>query len=115
LPAGATTGGVQVTWTELPSPYDDSSDDDPRTTSAETLDPGHGNWYPGRLDGSGWTPGAVRPPTSECGDTTTFPPYQNGDYVGDVDWRMVDVTAAGELCSWFRFNQDMGQADVLAY
>lgn len=117
LPAGTVIEtGPQVTWTLLPSPPEDGSDDDPRSMSAEGLGMDRGNYFPARLTGSGWDPadtGAER--WEDCGDVAEFPPYDNGNYMGDWDWRVVDVQSAGVFCSWFRFNQPGGQADVLVY
>lgn len=117
LPAGAVIDpGPLVTWTLLPSPPEDGSDDDPREMSAETLGVQRGNYFPARLTGAGWDPADTGGASWEaCGDVSTFPPYDNGNYVGDRDWRVVDLQSAGVLCSWFRFNRPGGQADVLVY
>lgn len=104
-----------VAWTELSAPLEDGSDDDPRLMTAETLSVWSGNWFVGRLNGSGWDPTATQVRWEQCEDTSEFPPYENGDYIGDTDWRVIDVQEPGVLCSWFRFNQPGGQADVLVY
>lgn len=105
-----------VTWTELPAAAEDGSDDDPRGMGAEGLAEARGNYLPGRLIGSGWDPTQTDVERwEECGDVAQFPPYDNGMYIGDWDWRVVDVQAAGTLCSWFKFNQAGAQADVLVY
>jgi hypothetical protein len=107
---------ASVTWTQLPSPDEDGTDDDPRGMSAEGLSEGRGNYFAGRLAGSGWDPTQTDVERwEECGDVAQFPPYDNGMYLGDWDWRVVDIESTGTFCSWFKFNQPGGQADVLVY
>ncbi len=108
--------GGDVTWIELDPPLEDGSDDDPRTMSAESIVPSFGNYFPGRLTGSGWDPTQTEVERwEECGDVAQFPPFENGNYIGDTDWRVIDIQEAGTLCSYLRFNQPGAQADVLVY
>ena len=55
--------------------------------------------YTGRLDGAGWWDDA-EPAVLDggCGSTWDRSPLGTGDYIGDVDFTIVNVAAAGTLC-----------------
>lgn len=50
-----------------------------------------------------------------CTDTSGFPPVSPGDWTADVDWRVLDLSAPGQLCSVFRPKDADVRADVLLY
>lgn len=109
-------GEDTVTWIHLDAPLEDGSDDDPRGLAAEDLAIATGNYVAGRITGSGWDPTQTEVERwEECGDVAQFPPFDNGNYLGDADWRVIDVQAAGTLCSFLKFTQPGPQADVLVY
>jgi len=55
--------------------------------------------YSGRLAGTGWWDDADSVVLDAgCGSSWARSPLQDGDYLGDVDYFIVDLTEAGTLC-----------------
>lgn len=104
-----------IEWVELPPRTDDHTDDSPLGLPAESLSAGRGNWVQTTLLGSGRDPEAVPARDQACGHRSAFPPEDAGDYLGDVDWRVVDLTEAGTFCSVFELADPEARADVLLY
>ncbi|MFZ5478379.1 MAG: hypothetical protein ACOZNI_16545 [Myxococcota bacterium] len=106
-----------VTWTELGT-REDRYDDDPRDLPAEDLEVlavDEGNALHGRATGSGWDFEATAERPADCGSPSGFPSEAEGDYVGDVDWRVVTVSEPGALCSELVYADGETRGDVLLY
>ena len=115
----------EFAWTEVPAQED--VDDVPGSVAEEALSLGHGTRTTSRFTGTGWDDslladfdtlaetGGGDDSGSSCHDRVDFPPVPEGDWTGDVDWRRVEVTEAGTLCSVFEARDDGVRADVLLY
>lgn len=123
LPAGeldALTPGepppptTEVTWTHLGARADED-DDAPTEVPLEPLAEGEGALLHGTSTGSGWDFAAVAERAATCGQPSAFPTEARGDYLGDVDWRVVEVTGGGRLCSTFAFSDGLTRADVVPF
>lgn len=111
-------------WTLLAA--QPSVDSEPGSVASESLQPGHGARVMSQLDGTGWDDTAVVD-FSRAGDTggtdtsvpcvaeSSFPPERPGNWTGDVDWRVLTVSAAGTLCSDLRADNTDLRTDVLLY
>lgn len=107
--------GTSIQWVELPPRTDDHTDDSPLGLPAESLSSGRGNWVQTTLLGSGRDPKALPARDQACGHVSAFPPDEAGDYLGDVDWRVVDLVEAGTFCSVLELADPEARADVLLY
>lgn len=115
LVAGSQVGpSWDVAWTEA-SPLSEPLNDDPRALPAETIGLDEGVQLSSALLGSGWVYGTPPARTEECGHTSAFPPKEDGYYLADVDWRVVEVEDVGLLCSSFYADQAGGQVDVVPF
>lgn len=116
--AGVDSGVVDdgdIDWFELPPTIDDNQDNSPLGLPVDVLAPGHGYWSRTTLVGSGRDAAAVPARDEACGRESAFPPEEAGDYLGDVDWRVIEFTGAGTLCSVFELDDPDTRADVLLY
>ena len=112
----ATSDEASVAWVDLDtSESGEPANDDARTTTLETLILGNGNRMNGRLAGSGWDFDAVASRPADCGTVSAFPTEPLGDYMGDVDWRVVDVTDAGVLCNAIGTGDPDARVDALVF
>lgn len=115
LPAGTEPDLTpDVAWEHL-SARGDGEDDAPRDAPVEALAEGAGNVVHGLATGSGWDFEGVAERPADCGAASGFPSEASGAYLGDVDWRVVDVPAAGVLCSSFLYLDGVTRPDVLVY
>lgn len=105
---------VEVIWTEVALAAE-GANDDPRGLPAETLVTGRGNWVASQLDGAGWDELAEPVRAEECGHVSAFPPLDLGDYLGDVDWRVLNLQGTGTLCASLVAEGDDVRVDVLLY
>lgn len=74
--------------------------DDPTAVAPRFLAPGKALLVVGSLAGVGWSDAATpRPVASEaCGSEAPRGPFEQGDWIGDVDFVRVEVEADGQLC-----------------
>lgn len=112
-------------WTTLPP--QDTLDDNPDNVGREPLPLGHGTLIASALEGTGWDDSLLADYTGstdtgehtdtdqDCHATIDFPPVPAGDWLGDVDWRVITVSEPGMLCSIFRARNPDVRADVMLY
>lgn len=106
---------VQVDWADAEREGDPGNDTPPALVSIES---GAGRLYYGSLDGSGWDSTLEIDHTVTCGEeigTSEFPPVEQGDYTGDVDWVSVAPAAEGVLCARLELTLDDSLPEGFAY
>jgi len=98
---------------------EDTDNDLPTTVSTEhPLALGEGGIVSGNLDGLGWhdTRLAEEITDSDCsGETGSRSPREAGDYIGDVDFYLLDVTEKGTLCASGQFTTADHGWDMLLF
>ena len=115
LPAGSEVGPTwDIEWADATA-QDEPGDDDPRGLEPEAIRPGQGAELTSSLTGTGWVYGTPPERDVDCEDTSAFPPKDDGYYLSDVDWRLVDVGEVGILCSAFYADRAGAQVDVVAF
>lgn len=106
---------VDVEWA-APEHETDPGNDTPGAVASLGLSAGR--VYYGSLDGSGWDSTLEVDHAITCGDvlgTSEFPPIEQGDYTGDVDWVSVVPEAEGVLCTRLELTLDDSLPDGFAY
>lgn len=104
---------VSVEWVDLDEPVPDPGDHpDGDALPLALLGPGGGVRVQGTLEGLGWSD-VSRPRriwNLDCADSEGYrSPLGSGDYLGDVDPLLVEVTAEGTLCAAVEFDRsDIG-------
>lgn len=101
-------------WEER-EPVSEPDDDRPALAELEPVSLGSGILRRGKANGSGWDFDA-RADRPECdGIASGFPSEATGDYLGDIDWRRIEIAGAGVLCSSFAYKAEDARPDVLLY
>ena len=99
-PAGTDpSSAMDFNWTNI-GHEDDAANELPEAPG--TLNTGEGWLLYGSLDGVGWDPTIVPVRDALCGTTAVtlaFPPLDQGDYTGDIDWNTMAAAADGVLCA----------------
>lgn len=117
---GAPPRGVPVVqspihvWSDV-GPRSEAEDDEPTSPPVEDLVELQGIRLAGRIVGSGWDPSAVAARPECTGVPGAFPTEATGDYLGDVDWRLVEIATPGVLCSSLASAAPEFRVDVLAF
>jgi len=110
---------VDVDWTELTEPDPDPGDL-PHASGhpSATLHAGRGALLTGTLEGLGWSDEAVAETLTDddCpGAEGRRSPLPQGDYLGDVDYLVVELPDAATLCAEVRLEVDHVGWDVIAW
>ena len=106
--------GSDFPWRER-GPVTEPTDDAPAGAELEILAAGEGSLLRGKANGAGWNfdTDATR---ADCDGTPSgFPTEAHGDYAGDVDWRRIQLSEGGTLCSSFAYHADDARPDVLLF
>ncbi len=117
---GAPPEGVELTdppelsWSES-GPRDDETDDSALVAPVEILPPGQAFTLAGKLRGAGWDPAAVPTRAACAGVPSAFPTEPSGDYLGDADWRVIEVQASGALCAHLEPSTTEARVDLMAF
>lgn len=117
---GSPPAGVQIAenpiriWTDI-RPRAESEDDSPTSAPVEDLAVNQGIRLVGRIAGSGWAADGVSARPECAGVPAAFPTEPTGEYLGDVDWRLIEVGSPGVLCSSLAAAAPEFRVDVLAF